>query len=238
MVIRKINSIVEKYGLKDHDCYRPILIVKDEENAQNYKKEKELGDEPPQQEEVDYSEQIKVLSSEILSLDSQIDNDEREIESLEDNRQALLDINTLLEECAHKFDVLSKLKLELQKAQKTLDDKYVAPIMERFEYYSNLLGDLLGVKIEMGRSFNILLNINGTLKPDEHLSSGQRSICALCFRLALLDNIYNGNIPFVVMDDPFMTLDEKNLKATSEMLKKLSKGKQIIYFACHSSRNI
>ena len=213
-------------------------IVKDEENAQNYKVEKELGDEPPQQEEVDYSEQIKVLSSEILSLDSQIDNDEREIESLEDNRQALLDINTLLEECAHKFDVLSKLKLELQKAQKTLDDKYVAPIMERFEHYSNLLGDLLGVKIEMGRSFNILLNINGTLKPDEHLSSGQRSICALCFRLALLDNIYNGNIPFVVMDDPFMTLDEKNLKATSEMLKKLSKGKQIIYFACHSSRNI
>ncbi len=32
MVIRKINSIVEKYGLKDHGCYRPIQIVKDEEN--------------------------------------------------------------------------------------------------------------------------------------------------------------------------------------------------------------
>ena len=211
-------------------------IAKDEKAAKNYKEEKQLGDEPPQQEEVDYSEQIKTLSTEILSLDSQIDNDERDIESLEDNKQALLDINAQLEECAHKLDILTKLKDELQKSQKTLDDKYVAPIMERFEYYSNLLGDLLGVKIEMGRNFNILLNINGTLKSDEHLSSGQRSICALCFRLALLDNIYNGSIPFVIMDDPFMTLDDKNLKSTSTMLQKLSKEKQIIYFACHPSR--
>ncbi len=32
MVIRTINSIVNKHGFDEHDCYRPILIVKDEEN--------------------------------------------------------------------------------------------------------------------------------------------------------------------------------------------------------------
>ena len=213
-------------------------IAKDEESAKQYKEEKELGDEPPQLDEEDYSEQIKQFTSDISKIDQQIDSDERDIESLEDNRQALLDIQNSINECEHKFDILTKLGIELQKAQKTLDDKYVAPIMERFAYYSNLLGDLLGVKIEMGRNFNVLLNIDGTLKSDEHLSSGQRSICALCFRLALLDNIYNGDIPFVIMDDPFMTLDEKNLKATVAMLQKLSKGKQIIYFACHPSRKI
>ena len=213
-------------------------IIKDEKVAEEYKSEKELGDEPLQLEQVDYSEQIKNLTSELLLLDTQIDNDEREIENLEDNRQTLSDIKETIKQHEHKFEILSKLDQEIRLAQKNLDDKYVAPIMEKFDYYSNLLGNLLGVKIVMGRDFNIILDINNKYKSDEHLSSGQRSICALCFRLALLDNIYNGNIPFIIMDDPFMTLDEKNLKATASMLKKLSQGKQIIYFSCHQSRLI
>ena len=101
-----------------------------------------------------------------------------------------------------------------------------------------MLGNLLDEKIEMGRDFNIVLNVNGQLKSDEHLSSGQRSICALCFRLALIDNIYNGDVPFIIMDDPFVALDNENLIATIKMLEQLSKGKQIIYFSCHESRKI
>ena len=213
-------------------------IARDEEDAEQYKNEKGLIEEPASFETEDYSEKIKALSVEILTLDNQIDDDERDIEALDDNRQLLFDVKKEIEYCEHKFDILTKLEAEIHKAQKALDDKYVAPIMEKFEFYSNLLGDLLGVQIEMGRDFDIKLNVDGKLRSDEHLSSGQRSICALCFRLALLDNIYGGNIPFIIMDDPFLYLDPKNLKSTIEMLKKLAADKQIIYFSCHPSRAI
>lgn len=213
-------------------------IKEAKEKAEQYKNDKGLKEEPVQLEVFDYSEMIQGLNSEIATIDSQIDSDERDIENLEDNKQTLDEIKGSIKDCEHKFDILSKLKEELIKSQKRLDDKYVAPIMDRFDYYSKLLGDLLKVKIEMGRKFDIVLNVDGKLKSDEHLSSGQRSICALCFRLALLDNIYGGSLPFIVMDDPFVALDENNLKATIEMLKKLSKDKQIIYFSCHPSRTI
>ena len=187
---------------------------------------------------LDYMDDINALTDDLAKLDLQIDSDEREIDSLEDNKQQLEDIKQKIKANEHKFDVLTKLESELRKSQKALDDKYVAPIMEKFGYYSNLLGNLLDEKIVMGREFDIKLDVNGQLKSDEHLSSGQRSICALCFRLALLDNIYNGDVPFIIMDDPFITLDKENLVATAKMLEELSKGKQIVYFSCHESRKL
>jgi uncharacterized protein YhaN len=70
------------------------------------------------------------------------------------------------------------------------------------------------------------------------LSAGERSICALCFRLALLDNMYTLEQPFVVMDDPFVHLDETHLKRTAALLTELSKTRQILYFCCHESRSM
>lgn len=110
--------------------------------------------------------------------------------------------------------------------------------MDKFKHYSNLLKNSIVPEIEMGRDFNITLNVNGETKSDEHLSSGQRSVCALCFRLALLDNIYNDNVPFIIMDDPFVMLDDENIRASINLIKELSKKEQIIYFSCHESRKI
>ena len=45
-------------------------------------------------------------------------------------------------------------------------------------------------------------------------------------------------MPFLIMDDPFLFLDKENFAATANMMKELSRGKQIIYFSCHESREI
>jgi len=252
---KSINEIDDKYSLGITDETRTLNTINSEvqsinslkgqiktsqEDAATYKAEKGLvdGEEINTDEQLDFMPEIDELKGQIAVLDLEIDNDERDIENLEDNKQVLENIKQNIKANEHKFEILSKLEEELKRSQKALDDKYVAPIMDRFEYYSDLLGNLLEEKIEMGRDFNIVLNINGQFKSDEHLSSGQRSICALCFRLALLDNIYNGDVPFIVMDDPFVALDKENLVATAKMLEKLSNGKQIIYFSCHESRKI
>lgn len=229
-IISDINSI--------NSSKKKLEEVK--QDALKYKEEKNLvdGEEISTDEQLDYSDEIDSLNREIVKLDQEIDTDERDIDSLEEKKQTLNEFELKIKENEHRFEILAKLEEELRKSQKSLDDKYVAPIMEKFEYYSDLLGDLLDEKIVMGRDFDIKLDVRGQLKSAEHLSSGQRSICALCFRLALLDNIYNGDVPFIIMDDPFINLDKENLVATAKMLKELSKGKQIVYFSCHESRKI
>jgi uncharacterized protein YhaN len=48
--------------------------------------------------------------------------------------------------------------------------------------------------------------------------------------------MYGAESPFIVMDDPFVHLDEEHLSRARTLLKTLAKEKQIIYFTCHESR--
>lgn len=127
---------------------------------------------------------------------------------------------------------------ELKAAQEALKQKYVGPVKKAFVKYAEQMEEQLGEKVEMDRDFSISFDRSGELRSDAYLSQGQKSLCSLCFRLAVIDNIYKQNKPFVIMDDPFVHLDEKHLKNVLDAVETLALGRQIIYFCCHPSRQI
>ena len=101
-----------------------------------------------------------------------------------------------------------------------------------------MIESIIGEKIEMSKDFEIYYESNGQNRSEKHFSSGLRSICALCFRLALLENMYLEHKPFIILDDPFVSLDEKHIEKVKELITLLSKNMQIVYFTCHQSRKI
>ena len=58
----------------------------------------------------------------------------------------------------------------------------------------------------------------------------------ICMRLSLADALYDGEKPMLILDDPFVNLDDDRLINAMELLKKLAEDRQIIYLTCHSSR--
>jgi len=90
----------------------------------------------------------------------------------------------------------------------------------------------------MTKDFEINFERNGKPRSDKHLSSGQKSVCALCFRLALIKNMYKNVLPFIVLDDPFVHLDNNHLQKVKTLIEGLSKDMQILYFTCHESRDL
>ena len=60
----------------------------------------------------------------------------------------------------------------------------------------------------------------------------------ICMRFALVDAMYGGEKPFLVLDDPFVNLDEDKVKQGMEILKEAVTDYQILYFTCHRSRTI
>lgn len=109
---------------------------------------------------------------------------------------------------------------------------------DKFIDYSELLEKTLGEKITMNRDFEISFERSGKERSEKHLSTGQRTICAFCFRLALIWNMYEGEKPFLILDDPFVSLDGQHLEKVKTLLKELSKKMQIVYFSCHESRAV
>lgn len=88
-------------------------------------------------------------------------------------------------------------------------------------------------EIVIDREFNVKVRENGQTKNMSEFSRGTKEIVLLCFRIALSELLYNGEVPFVIVDDAFVNYDEANFQRATELLKELSASGQVIYFTCH-----
>lgn len=249
---KTINNIFSKYqipssreiDLVKKDSEEHIRLIKQinelEEKANYYKKNNALKERPIES-QTDFEELSSLkekLLSEHIALKHEIEGLEDNVSSLDDEQNRLIELQEEKKELDRKIKIYKSLMEEIEGADNRLKEKYVAPIRDRFVDYAKLIEDTLGEKVHMDSSYRISFEREGMLRSYEHLSSGILSICSLCFRLALFDNMFNEEKPFVIMDDPFVSLDETRFNKTKELIKKLSKDKQIIYFSCHPSRDL
>ncbi len=247
----KIEGYRVKYGLTDLAVSRILEDIKERdrltrvlreqsEKAAAFKQEKSLG-ERSELGKVDLGglqARLHALQSEKSKLDREIADDERYAEQLEGYQADKAEAEELLKTYKRRHKLLTAAAEWIEIAEGKLRDKYVKPIKDEFLYYAQLIEGALGEKISMSKDFEILFERNGILRSEKHLSAGQRSICALCFRLALIKNMYREELPFLVLDDPFTPLDGGHLEKAAAVLRALSKDMQMVYFTCHESRKI
>ena len=139
-------------------------------------------------------------------------------------------------EAIDRLNIINKTREFLKSADDRMISRYVSPIRERFLAYGKELTDYIGEGFSMDRDLNLYFESHGERHTEKHLSQGQHAIVALCMRLAISDVIFGKSNGFVLLDDPFAALDEKHFKNVADLIKKLAKAKQIVYFTCHNSR--
>lgn len=209
--------------------------------AKQWKKEKNLNVRPVKHEDnesqsLEYD--IDQLKQRISRLKQEISDCETEAEKLDYFNAELENHKELLNKYIEKHRLLELTQECLRDADKNLKDKYIAPIKNKFVSYAELLESAIGEKVTMTPSFEIRYEHSGQEYSEKHLSAGQRSICAFCLRMALIENMYAEEKPFIILDDPFANLDRKHMDRIKDMLKKLSEKLQQVYFTCHESRAI
>ncbi len=167
-----------------------------------------------------------------------IEQDESDADALEVYRNERQQAKERMAALEARYHMLSATMAMLDEADRALKEKYVSPVKDRFTRYSDLVERTIGERAMMSGNFEITFDVNGKQRSERHLSAGQRSICALCFRLALVENMYGGEIPFLVMDDPFLAMDETHLGRVRGVMQELANKTQILYFTCHDSRKM
>ena len=246
---KEIFAYAEKFGLQQVDL-RAIeqdvqAYATAKENyaeksakAETYKREKSLAEKPTGEREDlgALNEELNGLQKRLAALEKEISEDESVAEKADEYRADLDDAKERLAEYKKRYALLSATADFLKTAERALQERYVKPIKDGFLYYADLLERTLGERITMTKNFEIRFDRHGQERSEKHLSAGQKSICALCFRLALIKNMYAGQKPFLLLDDPFVHLDEKHLEKARALLKELSADFQIVYFTCHQSR--
>ena len=125
----------------------------------------------------------------------------------------------------------------LEEAKLGLSTRYLADMQASFSELLQTLMDGEAPESVMDTSFKVKLRQSGKTQHPESLSQGWRDAVELCIRLSLAEALYReGEKPPIILDDPFVNLDERRLEAAKRLLVALSGKYQILYLVCHAER--
>lgn len=137
----------------------------------------------------------------------------------------------------NKSDLLDDTMTLLEQAKENLSGAYLDPIRRSFSKYLEKLWSQQEGQVLVTPDLEVQLERGGAVRELAYFSAGQTDAVMLCMRLALVDALFAGEKPFVILDDPFINLDDHRTKQALLLLRTLSENRQIIYLTCNSSRN-
>lgn len=125
----------------------------------------------------------------------------------------------------------------LEEAKSGLSTRYLADMQTSFSSLLQTLMDGAAPESVMDTSFKVKLREGGKTQHPESLSQGWRDAVQFCVRLSLTEALYaEGEKPPIILDDPFVNLDERRLTAAKQLLASLADKYQILYLVCHAER--
>lgn len=186
--------------------------------------------------EAELTREMSRISEELLRhrqkrdiLDSQV----RQIPDLRDELIAWQEKRTADQK---KSDLLDDTVALLEQAKENLSSSYLGPIRSSFAGYLQKLWQQEQQPL-ITPDLDVQLERYGQLRELGYFSAGQTDTVMLCMRLALVDALFTAQKPFVILDDPFINLDDSRTAQALELLRSLANDRQILYLTCNSSRN-
>ena len=137
-----------------------------------------------------------------------------------------------------KARILDDTLTFLEKAREKLQTSYLGPVREAFGGYMQRLMDEDPENILLNTELEVNLERGGQARELGYFSAGQTDTVMLCMRLALVDALYPENAPLLILDDPFVNLDDARTRQALALLRDIAEEKQILYLVCNSSRTL
>ncbi len=182
------------------------------------------------------------LASAIDCCKADIDNKQKLIASKTESYSMLQDLKAEqdqlqaeLDQAENKYRCLSSALELLAVAKDDLASAYIVPMKNAFaKYYTMLVGQDIEFDMDTELSLRIIAQDKG--RDVRYFSEGTKDGIMLSMRFALIEALFVGNQPMVLLDDPFINLDDERLERALQFVDTLSQDRQIVYFTCNTSR--
>ena len=230
--IQKAQNIYEQYKIKldamlDGNDERSLIKLAAAARKPNYD-EKQIAreleflsktTESMREKENEIGQNIAAVSAKLpapVILESQINFLEEKIEELTTRYNALkLAIETLVYSCNElKNSVAPRLSASAGNMFKMITGGK----------YEDLISD---------KNLGLEITEDSLKRRIEYFSAGTRDAAYLCLRMALLDLLFEDEMPPLICDESFLRLDSQRLDNLLKVLTAISKKTQIFIFTCH-----
>lgn len=259
-----IREFLYKYQLSDDTWENLIDYVEEEirgrENTEKKLRENEQSldkflKENPGIEKLTAIEETELTNPETLKLSEKKMQDEmdRLEETLRERRQECDRLRRVMEQIPSWEDAMARIRTELEvdkkkcemtehtlellkQAKDNLANSYVGKVERGFEKYANtLFAGKLG-RVIVDKELELYIDEKGINREIRSFSAGTVDALMLCMRLSLVDALFGEEKPFLILDDPFVNLDDEHTKHALEILNKIAEDHQVVYLVCNSSR--
>lgn len=208
------------------------------QQAQDYFQNHRPQKPQPRREDPVTRQTLERNTQSLLALEGEMDRLEYRLEQLPVKQQELQACLEQEQQLHHRLVMLYAAIENLDKAQQTMKERYLDPVAQRLLHYAALVSQAYGEDVVMDRDFTLRFRMGGMPRSHRHLSAGETAAWDLCLRLALADVMYPEEKPFLILDDPFESLDETHMEKIARLLAGLSGEYQLLYLTCHPSRAI
>lgn len=189
------------------------------------------------------NQKLQSLSEDLDSTRKRMQDYNRTLEQLqeqyeewEENKIKLEETVAIQEEERQKYNHVLKAKEYLGLAKESMTSKYARPIFESFSKYYEMITKGTTERYHIDANTAITVEEHGKQREVNALSAGYKDLIGLSLRVALVDAMYQEETPMLIMDDPFVNLDDEKVGAAKEFLQQISEKYQVIYFTCSNAR--
>lgn len=187
----------------------------------------------------------KKNETEIESINEKINSYRKDMDAMRviadtqtDIEEELESLQNELSEAQYKCGILEKTMQYLKEAKESFSTHYMGAMREGFQKYAALINGKKAIDIRLDVQLDAQRAVGGSLKGSEYFSTGNRDFIGICIRLALIEALFEEEKPFIILDDPFVNLDDEKVENARKLLQEIAKEYQVIYLVCHSSRGI
>lgn len=207
-----------------------LNIINNDESVEFYNIEELQAEEKNKQALIDLNKEDK------LDLINKIEKIKNRMSTLDELELKLEEKVNLKNELKKEYKTLNNVSLFLNQANDNLTAKYKKPLKDNLNKYLEIALGEDYYQFDIDTELNVSFEEFGKKREVDYLSKGYQAVINICTRFALIESLFKKEKPFIVLDDPFVNLDENKVKQMVNILKEFSKEYQIIYFVCHKSR--
>lgn len=187
----------------------------------------------------------EVISEQLREAGEQAEELSAALRTRAEREQLLAEQTEALQALEKRYALLGMTQQYLQQAKERFAKKYRKPLEEGFRYYYRLLlgttdGSLPSEEVQSFRldaNLEIRFRQEGRERGIACLSEGYRDLLFLCRRFAVIDSMYRAEKPFLILDDPFVNLDDDKMNGAMDFLQQCAGRYQILYLTCSESRS-
>lgn len=178
--------------------------------------------------EVRINKMIAECDMELAELTSELTDIKEKSVQLEQEQQ---DLNMDMK----KYEQVCLTYELLGRAKENYTAKYTEPVMQVFDRYYSCIRNSSD-DIQINADMNLSYRAQGMYRNKQTLSLGLKDLADICMRIAMVDVMYKKEPPVIIMDDPFVNLDDRNMSGAAKLMSMLEEKYQIIYFTCSKNR--